>query len=125
MPTRYRVAAPSRAWRPASFGLTGRRRRYDTVSTFFSEIFGLTLKVFGDLSGHSELVVRGSLSDGNLLGFYLQQGRLVATLAVGQEKQTEEELQLLIKQRVVLDSDLLADPSTEISSLLKPAANER
>jgi hypothetical protein len=69
MPTRYRVAAPSRAWRPASFGLTGRRRRYDTVSTFFSEIFGLTLKVFGDLSGHSELVVRGSLSDHNLLGF--------------------------------------------------------
>jgi hypothetical protein len=34
------------------------------------------------------------LSDHNLLGFYLQQGRLVATLAVGQEKQTEEELQL-------------------------------
>ena len=44
---------------------------------------GLTLKVFGDLSGQSELVVRGSLSDRNLLGFYLQQGRLVATLAVG------------------------------------------
>jgi NADPH-dependent 2,4-dienoyl-CoA reductase/sulfur reductase-like enzyme len=105
--------------------LAGGEGGYDTVSTFFSEIFGLTLKVFGDLSGHSELVVRGSLSDGNLLGFYLQQGRLVATLAVGQEKQTEEELQLLIKQRVVLDSDLLADPSTEISSLLKPAANER
>jgi NAD/ferredoxin-dependent reductase-like protein len=85
----------------------------------------LKLKVFGDLSGHSELVVRGSLSDRNLLGFYLQQGRLVATLAVGQEKQTEEELQLLIKQQVVLDSDLLADPSTDISSLLKPAANDR
>jgi 3-phenylpropionate/trans-cinnamate dioxygenase ferredoxin reductase subunit len=98
---------------------------YDTVSTFFSEIFGLTLKVFGDLSGHSELVVRGSLSDRNLLGFYLKEGRLVASLAVGQEKQIEEELQLLIKQRVVLDSNLLIDPSTDISSLLQPAANER
>jgi NADPH-dependent 2,4-dienoyl-CoA reductase/sulfur reductase-like enzyme len=105
--------------------LAGGDGGYDTVSTFFSEIFGLTLKVFGDLSGHSELVVRGSLSDRNVLGFYLQQGRLVATLAVGQEKQTEEELQLLIKQQVVLDSELLADPSTDISSLLKPAANER
>jgi len=30
----------------------------------------------------------------------------------------------LIKQQVVLASDLLADPSTDISSLLKPAANE-
>jgi NADPH-dependent 2,4-dienoyl-CoA reductase/sulfur reductase-like enzyme len=105
--------------------LAGGDGGYDTVSTFFSEIFGLTLKVFGDLSGHSELVVRGSLSDRNLLGFYLQQGRLVASLAVGQEKQTAEELQLLIKQQVVLDSNLLADLSTDISSLLKPAANER
>jgi NADPH-dependent 2,4-dienoyl-CoA reductase/sulfur reductase-like enzyme len=105
--------------------LAGGDGGYDTVSTFFSEIFGLTLKVFGDLSGHSELVVRGSLADTNLLGFYLQQGRLVASLAVGQEKQTEEELQLLIMQQVVLDSNLLVDPSTDISSLLKPAANER
>jgi NADPH-dependent 2,4-dienoyl-CoA reductase/sulfur reductase-like enzyme len=105
--------------------LAGRDGGYDTVSTFFSEIFGLTLKVFGDLSGHSELVVRGSLSDRNLLGFYLQQGRLVASLAVGQEKHTEEELQLLIKQRVVLDPNRLADPSTDISSLLKPGENER
>jgi NADPH-dependent 2,4-dienoyl-CoA reductase/sulfur reductase-like enzyme len=105
--------------------LAGRAGGYDTVSTFFSEIFGLTVKVFGDLSGHSELVVRGSLSDRNLLGFYLKEGRLVASLAVGQEKQIEEELQLLIKQRVVLDSNLLIDPSTDISSLLQPAANER
>jgi 3-phenylpropionate/trans-cinnamate dioxygenase ferredoxin reductase component len=79
----------------------------------------------GDLSGHSELVVRGALSDRNLVGFYLKQGRLVASLALGQEKQTEEELQLLIKEQVVLDSDLLADPSTDIGSLLQPAANER
>jgi hypothetical protein len=50
---------------------------------------------------------------------------MVASLAVGQEKQIEEELQLLIKQRVVLDSTLLIDPSTDISPLLQPAANER
>jgi hypothetical protein len=66
-----------------ALGLTGGDGGYDTVSTLFSEILGLTLKVFGDLSDHSELVVRGSLSDRNPLGFYLQQGRLVATLAVG------------------------------------------
>jgi NADPH-dependent 2,4-dienoyl-CoA reductase/sulfur reductase-like enzyme len=105
--------------------LAGGDGGYDTVSTFFSEVFGLTLKVFGDLSGHSELVVRGSLSDRNLLGFYLQHGRLVASLAVGQERQTEEEIRLLIKQQVVLDSNLLADPSTDIRSLLNAAPNER
>jgi hypothetical protein len=51
--------------------------------------------------------------------------RQFAAGSVLEPQQTEEELQLLIKQQVVFDSDLLADPSTDISSLLKPAANER
>jgi hypothetical protein len=64
-------------WSNASFqgaevgrSLAGDSGGYDTVSTFFTEIFGLTLKVFGDLSVHDELVIRGSHSDRNLLGFY-------------------------------------------------------
>jgi NADPH-dependent 2,4-dienoyl-CoA reductase/sulfur reductase-like enzyme len=96
--------------------LAGAAGGYDTVSAFFTEIFGLTLKVFGDLSEHDELIVRGSLSDRNLLGFYLKQRRLVATLVVGQEKEIEEELQRLIKDQVVVDSGLLADESADIQT---------
>jgi NADPH-dependent 2,4-dienoyl-CoA reductase/sulfur reductase-like enzyme len=103
--------------------LAGGSGRYDTVSTFFTEIFGLTLKVFGDLSEHDELIVRGSLSDRNLLGFYLERGRLVATLVLGQEKQTEVGLQRLIKDRVVVDSSLLADQSSDIHVLFTSATN--
>jgi len=108
--------------------LAGDSGGYDTVSTFFTEFFGLTLKVFGDLREHDELIVRGSLSDRNLLGFYLQRGRMVATLVVGQDKETEAALQRLIKDRAVIDSGLLADQSSDIrgfSSTPDPPAPRR
>ena len=85
--------------------LAGASGSYDTVSTFFTEIFGLTIKVFGDLSSHDELVVRGSLNDRNLLGFYLEQGRVVATLLAGQTSETEDELKRLIAKRAVIAPD--------------------
>jgi NADPH-dependent 2,4-dienoyl-CoA reductase/sulfur reductase-like enzyme len=97
---------------------------YDTVSTFFSEIFGLTIKVFGDLSSHDELVVGGSLKDGNLLGFYLQQGRLVATLLAGQPSETEDELKRLIAEQALVDADLLGDQSLDVPALLGATTNK-
>jgi NADPH-dependent 2,4-dienoyl-CoA reductase/sulfur reductase-like enzyme len=104
--------------------LAGASGSYDTVSTFFTEIFGLTIKVFGDLSAHDELIVRGSLSDRNLLGFYLERGRLVATLLAGQTEETEEELKRLIMDRAVVDSGFLADQSTDVHALLSAATNK-
>jgi NADPH-dependent 2,4-dienoyl-CoA reductase/sulfur reductase-like enzyme len=101
--------------------LAGASGSYDTVSTFFTEIFGLTIKVFGDLSSHDELIVRGSLSDRNLLGFYLQRGRLIATLLSGQTEETEEGLKRLIKDRAVVDSGDLYDESTDVHTLLSAA----
>jgi NADPH-dependent 2,4-dienoyl-CoA reductase/sulfur reductase-like enzyme len=118
-------------WSNANYqGVEGGRRlagasgSYDTVSTFFTEIFGLTVKVFGDLSSHDELIVRGSLSDRNLLGFYLRRGRLVATLLTGQTEETEEGLKRLIKDRAVLASDDLDDESTDVDALIGAATNE-
>jgi NADPH-dependent 2,4-dienoyl-CoA reductase/sulfur reductase-like enzyme len=98
--------------------LAGASAGYATVSTFFTEIFGLTIKVFGDLSSHDELVVRGSLNDGNLLGFYLDQGRVVATLLAGQTSETEDELKRLIAERAVIDADVLSDQSLDVPALL-------
>lgn len=98
--------------------LAGAEGGYDTVSTFFTEIFGLTLKVFGDLDGHDELVVRGSLAERNLLGFYLADGRLVATLVVGQEEATEERLKELLRDRATpKDTAGLADPAVSLDEV--------
>jgi NADPH-dependent 2,4-dienoyl-CoA reductase/sulfur reductase-like enzyme len=104
--------------------LAGASGSYDTVSTFFTEIFGLTIKVFGDLGSHDELVVRGSLNDRNLLGFYLEQGRLVATLLAGQTSETEDELKRLIAEQALVDADILGDQSLDVPALLA-ATNDR
>jgi hypothetical protein len=69
------------------------------VSTFFSEVFGLTIKVFGDIDHFDEIVFRGALEDGKATGFYLQGERLVACLVVGEDEETEKKLQELIAAR--------------------------
>ena len=79
--------------------LAGADGGYDTVSTFFTESFGLTLKVFGDPSGHDDRVVRGSFAHGDAIVFYLEHGRVVGTLHTGQDEETEQELKRIIRSR--------------------------
>jgi len=79
--------------------LAGADSGYDTVSTFFTESFGQTLKVFGDVSQHDDRVARGSFEDGDAVVFYLETGRLVGTLQTGQSDETEAELKRMIGTR--------------------------
>ena len=90
--------------------LAGADASYSTVSSFFTQAFGLTLKVLGDHTGSDELVTRGSLRDGQLLGQYLADGRLAAAVLVGQSDETEARLKDLIAERAVVD------PSFELSA---------
>jgi len=87
--------------------LAGADGGYDTVSTYFTESFGLTLKVFGDTSQHDDRVARGAFADGDAIVFYFANGRLVGTLLAGQDQETENTLTELIRNRVAA-SDLLA-----------------
>jgi NADPH-dependent 2,4-dienoyl-CoA reductase/sulfur reductase-like enzyme len=95
--------------------LAGTEDRYDRVSTFFTESFGLTLKVFGDTSHHDDRVARGSLADGNASVFYFADGRLVASLLAGQDDGTEDQLLKLIgAQATPRDMLALADESVSL-----------
>jgi NADPH-dependent 2,4-dienoyl-CoA reductase/sulfur reductase-like enzyme len=95
--------------------LAGEDGGYDIVSSFFTEFFGLTMKVFGDIESADDLVIRGSLSDRDLIGFYLQEGALVATVVVDQEEETEEKLKELIRAKAVpVDEEMLADASVSV-----------
>jgi 3-phenylpropionate/trans-cinnamate dioxygenase ferredoxin reductase component len=78
--------------------LAGGGEGYDTVSSFFSEIFGVTVKVFGDVSRFDELHTEGALENG-LLATYGDDGRLVGALAIGQEEEVESLLKELIAER--------------------------
>jgi NADPH-dependent 2,4-dienoyl-CoA reductase/sulfur reductase-like enzyme len=79
--------------------LAGEDGRYDTVSSFFTEAFGISLKVFGDVATFDEAVPEGSLLDRELVVRYIDSGRLVGALTVGQDEAVETELKQLIARR--------------------------
>jgi NADPH-dependent 2,4-dienoyl-CoA reductase/sulfur reductase-like enzyme len=98
--------------------LGGAAGGYDTVSTFFTESFGLTLRVFGDTTRHDERLTRGSFADGRAITFYLDEGRLVGTLQTGQDDQLEERLKGLIRARAeARDAAVLADDSADLDAV--------
>jgi NADPH-dependent 2,4-dienoyl-CoA reductase/sulfur reductase-like enzyme len=95
--------------------LAGAGGGYDTVSTFFTESFGLPLKVFGDTSRHDERVARGSFAAGDAIVFYLERGRLAGTLHTGQDDATEESLKELIAEHASpRQLELLADETVSL-----------
>ena len=68
------------------------------VSSFFSEVFGVTIKVFGDLSRFDDVRTEGDLESG-LVATYGRGGRLVAALTVGQGDKVENRVKSLIRER--------------------------
>ena len=89
--------------------LAGQGEGYDTVSSFFSEVFGVGVKVFGDVSSFDELTADGTLESG-LLASYGEKGRLVGALAVGQSDEVEALAKDLIAERAptrALQDDLV------------------
>jgi len=81
-------------------------------------VFGIKLGLLGDLDGHDELVMRGSFEAGNLVGWYLRDGRLVAGLIVGQTADFQIELtEVLRVQARLTDRAGLTDPEATPLSL--------
>ncbi|HET9322996.1 MAG TPA: FAD/NAD(P)-binding oxidoreductase [Gaiellaceae bacterium] len=77
--------------------LAGADGGYDTVSTFFTEIFGITIRVFGDARRDAEVVTHGSLLDNDLYVLYGDENEdVIGALAVGQSEEVEE----LLKQQI-------------------------
>lgn len=97
--------------------MAGGEGGFDIVSTFFSEVFGVTIKVFGDVDDFDEIVFRGSIDEA-AIGFYLRGDRLVACLVLGQEEETENRLKELLKARAtVRDPERLGADSVPLDEL--------
>jgi 3-phenylpropionate/trans-cinnamate dioxygenase ferredoxin reductase subunit len=84
--------------------LAGEGGGYHTVSSFFSEIFGTGIKVFGDVTDFDEIKTDGSLAAGKLLVSYGHQNQLVGVLAIGQSEELESVVKDLIGERAPLDA---------------------
>jgi len=105
--------------------LAGEDAPYDLVAYFFSEVFGTKLGLLGDLEeGHDELVVRGSLEEGDLTVFYLRAGRLVAALVSGNAMATQDELNGLLRAHaVVSDRQALDDGDGPVGAAFRTLAH--
>jgi NADPH-dependent 2,4-dienoyl-CoA reductase/sulfur reductase-like enzyme len=77
--------------------LAGADGGFDTVSSFFTEIFGLTIKVFGDAKRDATVTVHGSLRDNDLYALYGDENEeVIGALTAGQSEEVEE----LLKQQI-------------------------
>jgi 3-phenylpropionate/trans-cinnamate dioxygenase ferredoxin reductase subunit len=59
--------------------------RYSAVSSFFSEVFGYGIRLFGDFTGHDELDVEGDFRAGKAIGRYRKGGHTIAAVTTGQD----------------------------------------
>jgi 3-phenylpropionate/trans-cinnamate dioxygenase ferredoxin reductase component len=99
--------------------MAGKDGAYDVVSTFFSEVFGFTFRLLGDVDDVDGIVYRGSLEGRDAIVFYVLDGRLVGALIVGQDEETENRLkELLARQAPIDDPDRLGDAETPLEELL-------
>jgi NADPH-dependent 2,4-dienoyl-CoA reductase/sulfur reductase-like enzyme len=103
--------------------MAGGEGGFNIVSTFFSEVFGFSFKVFGDVDVFDDIVFRGTLEDGKAIGFYLDGGRLTGCLVVGQDEDTEDRLKELIRAHAhARETRALSDESTPLEEAFETAA---
>lgn len=87
--------------------LAGTGEGYDTISTFFTEIFGITIKVFGEARRDAEVVVHGSLQENDLYALYGDENKeVIGALSVGQSEEVEDLLKQQISKHAPLRGEL-------------------
>jgi 3-phenylpropionate/trans-cinnamate dioxygenase ferredoxin reductase subunit len=79
--------------------LAGAPGGYDTVSSFFTELFGTSFRVFGELRGETEL--EGTFESGRAIVRYRDGGALAGALVTGLEDDEVDELKTAIREAQV------------------------
>ena len=101
----------------AALNMLGRGVEHDVLPYFFSDLADwASFEYVGPGSG--ELVVRGSLEEGNFAAFFLHEehGHVVSALSVGRGDDLEH-ARRFITERTKPDATALADADTDLSSL--------
>jgi len=88
---------------------------YDHLSYFFSEVFDLSLNVFGRPAEADRMVVRGDLEGGEAVVFCGSEGRLCATILLNQSDALEECRELVRKRPRMEDLAPLSDPRADLA----------
>jgi 3-phenylpropionate/trans-cinnamate dioxygenase ferredoxin reductase subunit len=112
--------------RAAARSALGATATYDYVHSFWSDQYEHKLEYVGHATSWDEFIVRGSLQERQLVGFYLVEGQLRA--AVGLDRGGDPELDAdsemaacarLVAQRATPSSDDLANEDVDLWSLVR------
>jgi 3-phenylpropionate/trans-cinnamate dioxygenase ferredoxin reductase subunit len=131
---RLRVEHWDVAWRQGmrvGRNMAGEIKPYRTLPYFFSDLFDLSLEVWGDLTAWSRMkppgrtVRRGTIESGSYAYYYFQpdqasgEDRLTGVLAVGRPKEERKPMPALVKARLAYAdvAEQLADEATDLASL--------
>lgn len=90
----------------------------DDIPYFYTDQYDLGMEYsgFGPLAKDAEVVIRGDLAARELIAFWVVKDRVVAGMNVN-VWDVNEEIQRLIRDRVTVDRQRLADPSVELASI--------
>lgn len=105
----------------AGANMAGASVAFTDLPYFFSDMFELRIHVYGTLSDHDRVILRGErkLTDqGGFVQFYLKRGRIMAYLGVNRKLKEERAAQKLIASRQEFrDTKPLEDPSVDLVAL--------
>jgi 3-phenylpropionate/trans-cinnamate dioxygenase ferredoxin reductase subunit len=93
--------------------MLGRGTPYDEMPWFWSDQYDVNLQYAGFHTAWDELVVRGRLEERDCIAFYLQDGRVLAALAVNRGKELRRSMPL-IKTRARVDPATLRNEDTDL-----------
>ena len=99
----------------AAFNMLGRGLEHDVVPYFFSDLADwVSMEYVGPGSG--DVVIRGSLDEGEFAAFWIDDGRVAAAMSVERSDDLEHARRFL-SERTQVDPDALADLDTDLASL--------
>jgi 3-phenylpropionate/trans-cinnamate dioxygenase ferredoxin reductase component len=114
----------------AARSMLGSTAPYDYVHSFWSDQYEHRIEYVGHAATWDQFVVRGSVADAKLIGFYLADG--IVRAAVGLDRGGDPELDLdgemaacarLVSARAKADTAVLADDRTDLWSLARTAGS--
>jgi 3-phenylpropionate/trans-cinnamate dioxygenase ferredoxin reductase subunit len=112
--------------RAAARSMLGSTEPYDYVYTFWSDQYEHKLEYAGYVTKWDRFIVRGSLEEGKLVGFYLVDGQLKAAVGVdrGGDPELDEDSEMaacarLIGLRARPDPGQLADENVDLRELTR------
>lgn len=113
-----------RQGRAAARSMLGSAEPYDDLHSFWSDQYEHSLEYVGHARHWDQFVVRGSLEQRRFLGFYLEEGRVLAVMGLnrGGDPELDEDGELyaakaLIGKRLDVSRGSLADEKTDLRSL--------